>query len=168
MISNEVKLLIKHFEGCSLKSYILPKESWATIGWGIAIPLKDHPKTITQDQADKLFDGVLDAKAKELNKLIKPEILSKLTQNQYDATLSFYYNSKPYLFKGSTFLKYLNDGRFAEASKQLPRWVYGEGKQKLPGLVRRRLCEKFIFDGGTIDQLKSHNWFMEEYKKYMK
>lgn len=160
-ITKEALDLIKHFEGCRLTSYVLPNETWATIGWGNAIPMSEHPKTITQKEADDLFLKTVQSRVPVVRSLINDKVESSLTPLQKAAILSFNYNTKPQSFKTSTFLKLLNSGDIKGASNQLPRWVRGEGNKVLPGLVRRRKCEKFLMDGGSWEDLvKKHKFFM--------
>jgi len=161
-LSPETLKLIKHFEGCRLKSYIVPGEEklQATIGWGQAIPLSQHPKTITQKEADDLLLKTVTAKIAAVKLTIVDSVEAKLTPMQKTAIVSFYYNTKPASFKSSTFLRLLNSGDLPGASKQLPRWVRGEGNKILPGLVRRRKCEKFLMDGGSFQDLEKLRFFM--------
>lgn len=46
-----------------------------------------------------------------------------LTQNQYDALVSFAFNVGTGAFLSSTLLRRLNEGRYAEASKEFRRWT---------------------------------------------
>ncbi|MDX2107099.1 MAG: lysozyme [Candidatus Melainabacteria bacterium] len=152
--------LIKHFEGCKLNSYVLKNETWATIGWGHAIPMKEHPKKITQAEADALLNSDINVREVDLKKQLGATMYSKLSDNQLGATLSFKYNCRPSSFAKSTFLKFMKSGKFVEAGNELPKWTKGSGVV-LPGLVRRRKCEKFIFEGRTIAALKAKKWFQQ-------
>ncbi len=69
-----------------------------------------------------------------------------LTQNQFDALVSFEYNIGYSKLSASTLLRLLNSGDYKGASDQFGRWVYGGGKI-LPGLVRRRKAETQLFIG---------------------
>jgi len=88
--------LIHHFEGCHLESYVIPGESWATIGWGHAIPLVQHPRTITLAQADAFFAEDLAKRETRLAQLVHVT----LNQNQIDAALSFFLQCNPEGFRG--------------------------------------------------------------------
>lgn len=161
-LSPETLKLIKHFEGCRLNSYIVPGEEklQATIGWGQAIPLSKHPMKITQKEADDMLLNTVNAKISAVRLLIVDSVEAKLTPLQKTAIVSFYYNTKPGSFKSSTFLRLLNSGDISGASKQLSRWVRGEGNKILPGLVRRRKCEQFLMDGGSFSDLEKKRFFM--------
>ncbi len=74
-----------------------------------------------------------------------------LTQNQFDALISFVFNLGIGNFRTSTLLKKLNAGDYTGAAKEFPPWVRADGKQ-LPGLIKRRDAEKALFllnDGGN-------------------
>jgi|LakMenEpi03Aug12_release.lakeMendotaPanAssembly.Ray.scaffolds.fasta_scaffold316267_2 lysozyme len=150
--------LIKHFEGCKLHAYVLPGENWATIGWGHTIPLADADKIITPQEADNFLQSDLNNRDAELKTQLG-EVYYDLTSGQLAATLSFKYNCRPDLFNKSTFLYLLKNRQFDQAKNQLPRWIYDERHIALPGLIRRRKCEEFIFAGGTISQLIELNWY---------
>lgn len=153
--------ICKHFESCHLESYIFPGEEnlQATIGWGTAIPLSQHPKKITQAEADRLLKDGLDRRDIELKKQLGETIYNMLTPGQHGATLSFKYNCKAYKFNNSTFLSQLKTKRFQLAGQELKKWVYGSGR-KLPGLIRRRRVEEYVYFGASIEDVKKKNWFM--------
>lgn len=68
----------------------------------------------------------------------------KLTQNQFDALVSFVYNVGVGAFRTSTLLRKLNNGDYVGAAAEFKRWKFGGGKE-LPGLVRRRKAEEQLF-----------------------
>ncbi|HII4328457.1 TPA: lysozyme [Enterobacter cloacae] len=137
-ISKSGLQLIKDFEGCRLRAYQCSANVW-TIGYGHTH--KVHPgDCITQEEAEqllakdiKLFEGVV-------NRLVKVS----LTQNQFDALVSFVFNLGEGNLSSSTLLKHLNSGDYLSAANELPRWVNAGGK-KIPGLVRRRNAERLVF-----------------------
>jgi len=135
--------LIKSFESCKLEAYPDPGtggEPW-TIGWGHTKGVKKGDKC-TQAQADKwLVEDLTDAEA-EVNKWVRVP----LTQEEFDALVSFVYNAGGKAFMNSTLLRMLNAGDKVSAAGQFPRWIFANGK-KLPGLVRRREEEKKLFLG---------------------
>lgn len=71
----------------------------------------------------------------------------RLTQEQYDALVSFVFNVGAGAFSKSTLLRKLNDGDCLGAAQEFPRWVYAK-KKRLRGLVRRRALEAEMFRGG--------------------
>lgn len=67
-----------------------------------------------------------------------------LSQNQFDALVSFIFNLGSAKFEGSTLLKKLNAGDYAGAADEFGKWVNAGGR-KLAGLVKRRAAEKALF-----------------------
>ncbi len=136
--SKKGKTLIKKYEGCRLKAYKCPA-GVLTIGYGHTnnVRLDD---VLTQDEAEKLLDIDIKIKEKELNKLIKVPV----TQNQYDALISFVFNLGVGNLKKSTLLRLLNQKNYKGAAQQFDRWVYA-GNKVLAGLVKRRAEEKELF-----------------------
>ena len=78
-----------------------------------------------------------------------------LTENQFDALVSFVFNVGAGGFATSTLLEVLNQGNYTEAAEQLLRWnkvtVKGE-LVKHEGLVNRRNAEKAQFLSGVTKQ----------------
>lgn len=135
--------LIKHFEGCRLEAYKpVPTEEYYTIGYGHYGPDVHRGDRITSEWAEQLLRKDLAKFEKAVNKLVKVP----LTQNQFDALVSFTYNLGETKFADSTLLKVVNanpkdnDG----VRKQLLRWVNAGGRE-LPGLVRRREAEANLY-----------------------
>jgi GH24 family phage-related lysozyme (muramidase) len=163
--------LIKHFEGCCLHSYVVSykdthghviAENQATIGWGHAIPLAQHPISITQEQADKWLLEIVAQREQFLAQHIKPEALSKMSAGQIAASVSFAYNAIPHYFLASHFLSLLNESNFEDAGSELLKWVHGDHGVVLPGLVARRRSELFIFNGNQINALRLLNFFQDK------
>ena len=137
-LSNNGKKLIKKHEGCRLKAYKCPRGVW-TIGYGHTNNVRPDD-VITQDEAEELLKR--DLKVHEDN--VKRVVKIALTQNQFDALVSFEYNVGYGAFANSTLLKLLNAGNYNGASKQFERWVYA-GDRVLEGLVKRRKAERELF-----------------------
>ena len=98
--------------------------------------------TITQEEAEKLLEKVVeDYYAKSINDNIKVP----LTQNQFDALVSFVFNVGIGNFVGSTLRKLLNQKDYKGAAEQFLRWDKGNDKKPLPGLTRRRKAERDLF-----------------------
>lgn len=141
--------LIKQFEGLRLNAY---KDSAGipTIGYGHTKGV-EMGQTITQAQADQfLKEDCKDAEG-AVNKLVEVPI----TQNMFDALVSFVFNLGAGALKGSTLLKLLNKHDYQGASEQFARWVYATNaktgkKEVLNGLVKRREAERKLFL--TIDE----------------
>ena len=131
--------LIKNFEGCKLTAYLCPAYVW-TIGYGHTGSDVASGMVITKEKAEELLKQDLIVHENNVNRLVKVPI----TQNQFDALVSFEYNVGYAAFASSTMLKMINKGDFKGASKQFDLWVYANHKVLL-GLVRRRNAEKELF-----------------------
>ncbi len=72
----------------------------------------------------------------------------KLSQNQFDALVSFVFNVGRRNFERSTLLKRLNENKILEAGEEFMKWTKARqpgGFKELPGLVKRRAEEKTLF-----------------------
>jgi lysozyme len=148
-ISDQGLTLIKAFEGFSAEPYMCPAGK-RTVGYGhvitVASPLWVHMSStlpLTKKQAmDLLRQDVCYAE-----EVINADVKVALTQNQFDALVSFTYNIGAGAFARSTLLKLLNQSDYDGASAQFMRWIY-IGKKESAGLVRRREAERAMFDAG--------------------
>lgn len=132
-LGKEGEKLIKHFEGLKLKAYKCPAGVW-TIGWGHTAGVKQG-QTITEKQAQEIFENDMKLYEGYVNRFVN----IPLTQNQFDALVSFTYNCGP----GN--LQKLIKGRTAEQiADKLPEYNKGGGVV-LAGLVRRRKMERELF-----------------------
>lgn len=143
-ISNTGIELIKFFEGWRLKPYYDPV-GIATCGAGhtkIAQELMDAGITLTEEQGLKLLDyDLIDA-----SEAVNDNVRITLTQNQFDALVSFAFNLGCGNLAKSTLLKKLNASDYAGAAEQFLVWNKAGGKV-LPGLTKRRAAEKALFLG---------------------
>lgn len=145
-LSSVGKELIKSFEGLSLNSYLCPAGVW-TIGYGTTVikgvPVSKDMK-ITKEEADKLFDEDVKQFETVVNELVKVP----LTQNQFDALVSFVYNIGSGNFSASSVLIFLNKSEYLVAADRILKWIYvTKGRKKVisNGLVVRRNKEKKLF-----------------------
>ena len=136
--------LIINFEGFSGKPYLCPA-GIPTIGFGSTrypdgtkVTIDD--KEVTKEEALSILRGTLESFEKTVNTLVKP----KLTQNQFDALVSFVYNVGSGNFSSSTLLVKLNQGKYLEAANEFLKWNKAGGKF-LSGLTRRRAAERELF-----------------------
>ena len=132
--------LIKKFEGCELEAYQCSANVW-TIGYGHT---KDVEKgdTITKEEAEQMLIDELHEYENYINKYVNVA----LSQNQFDALVSWVYNLGPANLTASTMLKVLNNGKYEEVPAQMKRWNKAGGKV-LDGLVRRREAEALLYQG---------------------
>lgn len=144
--------LIKEFEGCKLSAYQCPAGKW-TIGYGSTFygdgtPVGKGRTLPTKLAALELLKVTLVQFEKDVNSLVKVPI----TQNQFDALISFAYNlgsdiDKDDIAEGlgdSTLLKKLNNRDYFGAAAEFHKWNKESGKVS-NGLVRRRKAESELF-----------------------
>ena len=131
-------------EGYSDRAIIPVPGDVPTIGFGTTAGVK-LGDTITPPQA--LARALVDVQ--QFEGAIKTCVTVPLTQNEYDAYVSFAYNVGSRAFCQSTLVKKLNLGDFKGACDELLRWRFFQGKDcALPenrrlcgGLVKRREAE---------------------------
>jgi len=139
--SENGKQLIKSFEGCKLTAYKC-SAGVNTIGFGNTyytngnkIKLGDK---ITQEEANKLFLDLLP----KYEKTVLDAVKVPLTQNQFDALVSFCWNCG----SSNTLFSMINE-KFSEMNIVgfwTSHYIMGGGKV-LNGLVRRRNAEATLF-----------------------
>ena len=140
--------LIKSFEGLELTAYNDSRRPpIPTIGYGHTKTVTRADvgrKTITEAQAQALLALDTADAQNAVNRYVKVPV----SQNMFDALVSFTFNLGSGALAGSTLLKLLNAGNYAGAAAQFPRWnkemkngVLTESK----GLTRRRNAEMQLF-----------------------
>ena len=134
--------LIKSFEGLRLQAYQDSVGVW-TIGYGATRGVKAG-MSITKEQAERMLLNDVQRFEPEIERLVT----AKLSQNQWDALICFTYNLGAANLESSTLRRLLNDGDYAGAAAQFPRWTKAGGRE-LPGLVRRRAAERNLFLGAA-------------------
>lgn len=107
-----------------------------SIGYGHLMTLGENYTSVTQDQARALLlqDAAIAVRA------VNSSVSVSLTQNQFDALVSFAYNVGVGAFKSSTLVKLLNQGDYADVGAQLARWNQASGAVSA-ALVARRQSE---------------------------
>ena len=138
-ISSNGVNLIKEFEGFHRNAYQDPVGVW-TIGYGHTTTVRSGMK-ITRAKGEQLLSRDL----MRFEKAVRDRVTVPLTQNQFDALVSFAFNVGVGAFTGSTLLKRLNKGDYQGAANELMRWVYAGGR-RFKGLVRRRRRERLLFE----------------------
>lgn len=135
--------LIQSFEGCELEAY-RDIAGIPTIGWGHTGPDVQMGNTITQAEADRLFDEDTD----RFEAAVDKHTGGVATDNQFAALVSFAYNVGAEALKGSTLLRLHNEGNYSAAADQFARWNKARVNGKLTpvkGLTRRRLAEAELY-----------------------
>lgn len=130
---------IKRHEGLRLYPYKDEAGHW-TIGYGHKLLPGEWYDKINEQQAEDLLRQDLAIAESAVNDLVKVP----LSQNQYDALVSFVYNVGVNAFRESTLLRKLNAGDYTGAAAEFPRWKYAGGKVSSI-LVRRRAREQDLF-----------------------
>lgn len=97
-------------------------------------------KPVTIEECNKRYKKDLDTADAALERLVKVPI----TQNQYDALISFTFNLGEGNLAKSTLLKKINAQECKAAAAEFNRWVYAGGV-KLRGLVKRRAEESRLW-----------------------
>lgn len=130
---------IKDSEGLRLKAYLPTKNDVWTIGYGHTHGVYQG-MTITEQQAEQFLHEDVKWSEDAVNQYVHVS----LTQNQFDALVSFVFNVGTGNFSNSTLLRLLNKGDYKGAADQFLRW----NKQKgvvLNGLTIRRKNERALF-----------------------
>lgn len=137
--------LIASFEGLKLKPYLCPANV-PTIGYGTTrypngfkVSLNDKPITEAQAKEYLLHD------LERFEAAVDAMCIDTLTQNQFNALVSFTYNLGEQSLRSSTLLKKVNANINDPSIKnEFMKWVNAGGK-KLEGLVRRRAAEAEMY-----------------------
>jgi GH24 family phage-related lysozyme (muramidase) len=141
--------LIKKWEGCARRladgtfaAYPDPGsvdgKPW-TIGWGSTGSDVKKGVVWTQAQCDARFDVDMVDYVKEVAAFIGSAATS---QNQFDALVSFHYNTGK--ITSSSLGKLHKAGDFAGAQAQFGKWIYNDGKP-MTGLKNRRADEAKLY-----------------------
>ena len=131
--------LVKSFESCRLVAYQDTGGVW-TIGWGHTQGVKAGD-TWTQAEADSWLTVDLMHAARDVNNAIRVGV----TQNQFDALVSFQFNTGGLTQEECHLRTYLNAGQIALAAGQFVMWDHDATGKELAGLKRRRLAEMQLF-----------------------
>ena len=150
-IGPEGVALIKRFEGCERRipgglvvAYPDPGTGGApwTIGWGATGPGIGPGTVWTQAQADARLEADLVRYAAEVADAVGA---APATQAQFDALVSFHYNTGE--IRRATLTRKHNAGDYAGAAGEFARWNRAGGRVP-KGLVRRRAAEAALYREG--------------------
>lgn len=147
--------LIKSFEGCILQSYDDADDhvvnlgdivrGTLTIGWGhtsaAGPPVVISGMVMTQAEAD----ATLAADLKPVEVEVAKYIVVGLNQNQFDALVSFQFNTGWLGHPGCSLVRALNAGNYALADADFSLYDEASGRV-LTGLLRRRKAEAALFN----------------------
>lgn len=138
--------LLHEFEGCRLTAYPDPGtggDPW-TIGWGTTRingrPIPPGTK-ITQARADELFREQLVQYEADVLKAIGD---TPTTQAQFDALVSFHYNTGA--ISRASLMKQHRAGAYGAAAAGFAAWNRAGGRV-MAGLTRRRAAEAKMYRG---------------------
>jgi lysozyme len=136
---------VKDFESLRTETY-LDQGGKPTICYGHLInPNENFGKMNEEDCSDLMRKDML-----RFENAVRDNVEVDLTQNQYDALVSFSYNVGTGAFIDSTLLRKLNSRDYEGAADELDRWNKVSGKVSR-GLVARRAKEKNMFENGIYD-----------------
>lgn len=144
VISDEGIEFIIEREGEKLTAYLDSVGVW-TIGVGHTKGVK-RGQRITSAESRELFEADIAEFEEAVNDLVK----IPLTQNEFDALVSFTFNLGKGALKKSTLLKKLNKGDKESAANEFLKWNKGRINGKLiaiKGLTIRRTLERKLFLG---------------------
>ena len=144
--SHEGLALIKKFEGLELTAYQCSAGVW-TIGYG-------HTKGVQpgDEWSQSHAEHMLEIELEEYEGYINNAVKVALSQNQFDALVSWVYNLGSSNLHASTMLKVLNSGDYEGVPAQIKRWNKAGGKV-LQGLIRRREAEALLFAGRDWNEI---------------
>jgi lysozyme len=131
--------LIKSFEELKLVAYQDQRGRW-TCGWGHTGPDVVEGTTCTPEQAEEWFLSDTQAAVNGVDASIQTNV----TQNQFDALVSFTFNVGVGAEGHSTMAKLINARDFAGAAAQFLLWDHIDGVPNA-GLLRRREAEQKLF-----------------------
>lgn len=151
-ISETALDMIRREEGLVLMTYRCPAGR-LTIGYGHTGPDVVWGKTITKEEAERLFRQDVSRFEREVTQLLNG---CPTTQNQFDALVVLAYNigtdidadTIPEGLGDSTLLKLHKAGQYKDAADQFLKWDKGQVKgvlKRLPGLTKRRAAERALY-----------------------
>jgi lysozyme len=132
--------LIKSFEGFRSSAYKDANGLWAC-GYG-------HTSGVTIDTTcdEPTAEQWLAADSDWAQDAVNRHVTVPMSQNQFDALVSFTYNVGAMAFIGSTLLSTVNAGNFPAAAGEFLSWDHIDGVE-IAGLERRRQAESDLFQG---------------------
>lgn len=123
------------------------KKGNITIGYGFHLPhlLKKYKNGITVEEADKEFEGVVNTFVPEF--ILRTPNFKNLNNNQRDALFSLFYNTGgPEYSKSPMLFKYLKEGNYDKAVKEIN---HNENEKGMGGQKKRHAFERRVFSTPT-------------------
>jgi lysozyme len=149
-VSPDAIELIKRFEGLRRTAAQLEDGGW-TVGYGHTRSAREGAE-VSESDADALLGyDLVDVQA-----AVNDWTFTPLTQNQFDALISFVFNIGLDAFRHSSVLRRINEGAMLQAACAMEMWRKAdfEGERiVVDALIRRRAAEKALFltpEGGFV------------------
>lgn len=136
------------------------KKGNITIGYGFHLPhiLKKYKNGITEEEADKEFEGVVNTFVPEF--IRRTPNFKNLNNNQRDALFSLFYNTGgPEYSKSPMLFKYLKEGDYDKAVKEIN---HNENEKGMGGQKKRRAFERRVFSTPTYQP-----WTVDDDSNYV-
>lgn len=119
---------------------------------GIPTACVGHTKTVTRADVGKALTEevclrLLDEDTADAQRAVQRSVKVPITQEQFDALVSFTFNVGSGALARSTLVAKLNAGDCFGAGAEFDRWIRAKGRV-LRGLVVRRAAERALFETG--------------------
>lgn len=141
-VSKSAVALIKTFEGYRRSAARLADGRW-TIGYGHTQTAREGAEVSESDAEALLIYDLL-----QVTGAVNDLTFTPLTQNQYDALVSFTCNIGIDAFRESNVLRLINEGALLQAAEAMEAWRKArfDGEEMVvDALIRRRAAEKALF-----------------------
>ena len=132
------RALIQSFESLRLQAYQDQRGIW-TIGWGHTTGVVPY-QTCSASDADDWFTQDTQTAVNAVNRTTDVP----LSQEQFDALVSFTFNVGQTAEAHSTLLSLVNQSDFTGAAAEFEKWDHVNGVPNA-GLLRRRQAERDLF-----------------------
>lgn len=146
-LSHQGAQFIEHFEGFRADLYDDAAGN-CTIGIGHLVHMGrcngSEPGEFRQGISRQRAEEILQQDAASAASAVHDHVKVPLSQERFDALVSFVFNVGAGNFESSTLLRELNAKHYHAVPEQLLQWTHAGG-QVLPGLVTRRKAEGELF-----------------------
>jgi len=158
--SDKLINLIKEFEG--FLQYAKEDYGQYTIGYGTSCGKNEYPNGITKEKAETLLRDAVSKFEKYVNDFAAKQKLT-LSQQQFDALVSFTYNLGPSWLNNASTLRtaVIKGEKGNDFIYGITMWCMAgsDGEKKiLPNLVERRLCEANVYLNGVYSSDAPSNY----------